>query len=108
MKQKTEEEKCSVLMFIIGEKGRETFNTWTWEKKLDDSNQPTDEDGITIKLLTEKFEGYCLPKKNLVIERRKLFTRNQQPEETLDGYIPKLRNLSSTCEFQDISDGLIL
>ena len=62
MKQKTEEEKCSVFMFIIGKKGRETFNTWTWEKKLDDSNQATDEDGIIIKLLMEKFEGYCLPK----------------------------------------------
>ena len=58
-------------------------------------------------LLMEKFEAYCLPKKNLVIERRKFFTRNQQPDETIDGYIKELRNLSSACEFQD-RDGLIL
>ena len=32
----------------------------------------------------EKFEAYCLPKKNLVIERRKFFTRNQQPEEAIE------------------------
>ena len=108
MKQKTEEEKYSVFLFIIGEKGREIFNTWTWEKKLDENNQPTDEDDITIKLLMEKFEAYCLPKKNLVIERRKFFTRNQQPDETIDGYITELRNLSSVCEFQNIRDGLIL
>ena len=56
----------------------------------------------------EKFEAYCLPKKNLVIERRKLFIGDQQPEETIDGYITELRNLSSTCEFQDTRDGLIL
>ena len=43
-----------------------------------------------------------------MIERRKFFTRNQQPDETIDGYITELRNLSSTCEFQDIRDGLIL
>ena len=55
MKQKTEEEKYSVLLFIIGEKGREIFNTWTCEKKLDENNQPTDEDDITFKLLMEKF-----------------------------------------------------
>ena len=97
-----------MFLSIIGEKGREIFNTWTWEKKLDENNQPTDEDDITIKLLMEKFEAYCLPKKNLVIERRKFFTRNQQPDETIDGYITELRNLSSTCEFQDIRDGLIL
>ena len=108
MKQKTEEEKYSVFQFIIGEKGREIFNTWTWAKKLDENNHPTDEDDITIKLLMEKFEAYCLPKNNLVIERRNFFPRNQQPEETIDGYITEVRNLSSTCEFQDICDGLIL
>ena len=102
MKKKTEEEKYSVFRFIIGEKGREIFNIWTWEKKLDENNQPTDEDDITIKLLMEKFEAYCLPKNNLVIERRNFFTRNQQSEETIDGCITELRNLSPTCEFQDI------
>ena len=108
VKQKTEEENYSVFLFIIGEKGREIFNTWTCEKKLDQNNQPTDENDITINLLMEKFEAYCLPKKNLVTERRKSFTRTQQPEKAIDGYIRELRNLSSTCEFQDIRDGLIL
>ena len=108
VKQKTEEENYSVFLFIIGEKGREIFNTWTYEKKLDQNNQPTDENDITINLLMEKFEAYCLPKKNLVTERRKSFTRTQQPEKAIDGYIRELRNLSSTCEFQNIRDGLIL
>ena len=55
MKQKIEE-KYSVFLFIIGGKGKEIFNTWAWEKKLHQNNQPTDEDNITIKLLMEKFE----------------------------------------------------
>ena len=103
-----EAEKYSVFLFLIGEKGREIFNTWPWEKKLDEGNQPTDEDDTKIKFLMDKFKAYCLPKNNLVIERRKFFTRNQQPEETMDGYVKELRNLSSTCEFQSIRDGPML
>ena len=40
------------------------------EKNLGEQNQPTDEDDITTKLLMEKFEAYCLPKKNSVIENK--------------------------------------
>ena len=40
------------------------------EKTLGEHNQRTDEDNITMKLLMEKFEVYCLPKKNLVIEKK--------------------------------------
>ena len=69
---------------------------------------PTDVDDITVKLLMEKFEEYCLPKKNLVIERRKFFTRKQRPDESIDAFITELKNLSSTCEFQDVRDGLIV
>ena len=29
-------------------KKREIFNTWSWEKKLDENNQPIDEDDITV------------------------------------------------------------
>ena len=105
---RTEEEKYSVFLFVIGDKGREIFNTWTWEKKRDADNIPTDVDDITVKLLMEKFEAYCLPKKNLVIERRKFFTRNQRPDESIDAFITELKNLSSTCEFQDVRDGLIV
>ena len=38
-----------------------------------------------------------------MIERRNFFTRNQQSEETIDDYITELKNLLSTCEFQDIT-----
>ena len=61
-----------------------------------------------MKALFQKFEDYCLPKKNLIAERRKFFTRNQQHDETIDTYITQLRNLSSTCKFGDVKEGLIL
>ena len=44
----------------------------------------------------------------MIVERRIFFTRNQQDDETIDVYIPQLRNLSSTCKFGDVKEGLIL
>ena len=68
----------------------------------------TEEDDITVKALSQKFEDYCLPKKNLIVKRRRLFTRNQQHDETIYAYITQLRNLSSTWKFGDVKEGLIL
>ena len=73
----------------------------------DKSGVETEENNITVKALFQKFEDYCLPKKNLIVERR-FFTRNQPHDETIDAYITQLRNFSSTCELGDAKDGLIL
>ena len=58
-----------------------------------------------VKTLFQKFEDYCLPRKNMIVERRRFFTRNRQHDETIDAYITQLRNLSSTCEFGDVKEG---
>ena len=63
---------------------------------------------MVLKALFQKFEDYCLSKKNLIVEGRRFFTRNQQHDETIDAYITQLRNLSSTCEFGNVKEGLIL
>ena len=107
MRTKTEEEKYSTFLFVIGDRGREIFNTWVWDKVEADGVE-TEEDDITIKALYERYEEYCIPKRNLVIERRRFFLRNQDTYETIDGYVTELRNLASTCEFETLNDGLIL
>ena len=60
-------------MFMLNRKVRDVFNTMTWEKKRNAEGNPTDEDDITVRQLFKDFEDYCLPKKNLVVERRKFF-----------------------------------
>ena len=57
---KSEEEKYSVFLFLIGEQGRDIFNTIEWDKKLDAQGSQTEEDGVTVKKLFEKFEEYCV------------------------------------------------
>ena len=78
-----------------------------WEKKVDAEGNETDEDNITVKELFKNFEEYCLPKKNLVVERRKFFWKNQHDDETFDQYMTELKNLASTCEFGELHDGLL-
>ena len=108
MSSKSEKEKYSMFLLCIGETGREIFSTFTWDKKRDADGNATDEDNITTDGVFEKFEGYCLPKKNLILERMKFFLRNQGPEEPFDIFLTEARNLASTCEFSTINNGMVL
>ena len=71
-----------MFLFLIGEQGRDIFNTMEWDKKVDAQGDQTEGDDITVKKLFKRFEDYCLPKKNLVVERRKFFWKNQHDDET--------------------------
>ena len=108
MRGKTGEEKYCVFLFLIGEQGRDIFNTTEWDKKADPLGNQTEEDNITVKKLFKRFEECCLPKKNLVVERRKFFWKNQHDDETFDQFMTELRNLASTCEFGDLHESLLL
>ena len=52
MSGKAEEEQSSIFLFVIGERGREIFNTFAWNKKIRDGAE-TEEDDITVKTLSE-------------------------------------------------------
>ena len=67
MRGKTEEEKYSVFLFLIGEQGRDIFNKIERGRKVDAQWNQTEEDDITVKKLFKTFEEYCLPKRNLVV-----------------------------------------
>ena len=108
MHGKSELERYSTFLYIIGERGREIFNNMEWQKKTNEEGIVTDEDDITVQGLFQKFETYCLPKKNLIIERRRFFMRNQQHDESIDAYLTQLRNLASTCDFETIKEGMLV
>ena len=107
MRGKTEEEKYSLFLFLIGEQRRDIFNTIQWDKKVDAQGNQTEEDDITMKKLFKRFEEYCLPN-NLVEERRKFFWKNQHDDKTFDQFMAELRNLASTCEFGDLHESSLL
>ena len=52
MSGKAEEEQSSIFLFVIGERGREIFNTFAQNKKIRDGVE-TEEDNITVKAISK-------------------------------------------------------
>ena len=67
---------------MAGQDALEVFNTFTWDSNGDDKK---------LEKVIEKFETYCMPRKNVTWERHIFNTRDQQPGETIDQYATDLR-----------------
>ncbi|XP_028158694.1 uncharacterized protein LOC114351613, partial [Ostrinia furnacalis] len=92
---KPDDVQVSILLHIIGEKCRDVYE------------QFGDERPKSVKVLLEKFDLFFLPKKNLMIERHRFFTRNQLENESVEQYVFELNKLAATCELKDLKDELI-
>ena len=55
----------------------------------------------------EYFENYCDPRKNTIYERYLFFSRGQESGESIDKYATVLRDMTDSCESQDLKDSLI-
>ena len=60
MKEKSKK-KIQCILFLIGEQGREIFNTMEWGKIEVADGNPTEKDNNTIDELFKKFDEYCEP-----------------------------------------------
>ena len=102
LKEKSEEEQISYLLIWSGDNGIELVSTWalsaTEKKKLD--------------TCWTGFENYLSPKSNFRISRYKLTTLKQEPGETVDSFVKKIRILVEECWFtnpdEHVYDALIL
>ena len=87
----------SFLLIWSGDEGRELASTWTLtadEKK---------------KLSTHwaKFEGYVAPRSNFRLARYKLPTIKQEPSETVDSILKKVRILVKECKYTNPDEHII-
>ena len=90
--------KASVFLHVVGEDALEVYNNFQFQ---DDANK------MELDKILEKFEDYCIPKRNVTFERHRFFTCVQKTGETVDQYVTDLRNRSKTCEFGELTDSLI-
>ena len=97
MTKSSEKEKCSAFLYVIGQAGRDIYNTMTLTEK---------ETG-KIDVLFTKFEAYCKPKQNVTIERYHFNTRAQGRGETIDQYVTELRLIAKNCKFGNLENELI-
>ena len=98
--RKSEAERVAIFMCMIGKGGQEVKNTFEFERAEDGTEI------VTTKILFEKFEAYCKPRWNLVVDRHRFLTRDQQPSESIDQFVTELRTLAASCEWGELKDDL--
>ena len=89
--------KTSIFLTCIGWKGREIYETFTFE--------PGDE--MKLAPVLHKFLEYCNPRKNITILCHMFFTFRQQEGESFHDIVTELKKLSSKYEFDNVQDSLI-
>eukprot|EP00112_Aurelia_sp_Birch-Aquarium-sp1_P025750 Seg874.6 transcript_id=Seg874.6/GoldUCD/mRNA.D3Y31 product="putative protein K02A2.6" protein_id=Seg874.6/GoldUCD/D3Y31 len=95
---KSDKVKASIFLTCIGKKGREIYNTFTFD---------SDGDNMKLDKIIQKFDSYCAPRKNLTFLRYTFLTYRQHDGESFDEFTTTLRKLSQDCEFGDLKDSLI-
>ena len=85
-----DKQKKALLLYQAGEATQEIFDTLP----------ETGEDYATAQ---EKLDAYFSPKKNIDYQIFQFRQAVQQPGETVDQFVTRLRKLAATCEFHDVS-----
>ena len=93
-----EQTKVMLFLYIIGNQGREIYETLSFERG------PSEQ---TLKDVIDAFEQHCNPKKNETVERYRFFTRVKEATEPLEKFVVDLKILATTCNFGTLQDSLI-
>eukprot|EP00112_Aurelia_sp_Birch-Aquarium-sp1_P017827 Seg4172.1 transcript_id=Seg4172.1/GoldUCD/mRNA.D3Y31 product="hypothetical protein" protein_id=Seg4172.1/GoldUCD/D3Y31 len=95
---KSDKVQTSILLTCIGQKGRDVYNTFTFE---------TADDKLKLKPVLEKFTEYCQPRKNITFLRYKFFSCRQKDGQLFDDFVTDLKKLSAECEFSELNYSLV-
>ena len=98
LSKKSKETQCAILLHAAGPEALEISETFTW-LATDDKED--------YKLLLQKFDNYCEPKRNVVYERYEFWSRNFREDEPFDSWVTFLRNKAKLCEFGEQELSLI-
>ena len=95
---KSDTVKSSIFLTCIGKKGREIYNTFTFEQEGE---------RMVLSKILEKFDAYCMPRKSLTFLRYNFLTYRQKEGETFDKFVTQLRKLSQDCDLGTLRNSLI-
>ena len=76
----------ALLLHLVGPETQEIFETFS-------------ETGDDLKTALTKLDSYFSPKKNIPFERHKFHEAKQEPEESIDAFVTRLRKLAEYCDF---------
>ena len=101
---KSDKLKTSLLLHIIGEEGISVYNTFQFTAAQEGQPDPK----TVLKTVLGKFDDYFDPKKNVTMERFLFNQCSQEPSETIDHYVTRLKQLSANCEYGTLRDSLLM
>lgn len=87
----------AILLNIVGEDDVELYNTFNLQEA--ERNK--------LDRVPQCFKEYCVPKKSIVYETFKFFTKMQQEGEKFESFLAEIKKLSQTCEFETMTDRMI-
>ena len=90
--------QAATFLHLVGSAAHEVSVTFMFD---------AEEDRKKLEKLKEKFEAYCVPKKNITMERHALLTRRQRAGEPFDDFITDLRSKARHCDLPASTDSLI-
>lgn len=95
---KPDKQKVALLLHCMGDQGIDVYNTFTYTENECKDN---------LQNVLSKFDTYCKPRKNIVYDRFKFFSRSQMNHESVDKYVTELKILAVPCEFGNELENLI-
>lgn len=90
--------KVALLLNQMGDQAIDIYNTFTFDTEADKHN---------FEKVINKFDEYCQPRKNIVFDRFRFFSRSQEVGESVDKYVTDLKKMANPCEFGDELSNLI-
>ena len=97
LKEKSEEEQISFLPIWSGDEGREQASMWTL----------TADEKKKLSTYWAKFEIYVAPRSNFRLARYKLRIMKQEPSETVDSFLKKVRILVKECKYTNPDERIV-
>ena len=97
LNEKPENVRIATLLSMIGNDALQVYNAFVWQQHEDH----------TILNILNKFEIYCRPKRNTSYERYIFLSRKQKKDENIDDFVIVLRNLSKSCNYENLTDSVI-
>ena len=98
---RTEEDKCSGFLYLIGQSGRDIFDGLKTSVPEGKDPEKKSQD------LFDLFKAYVSPRANKIYERYCFNKRSQEPGESIDHYVTELKICAKNCVYGDLEAELI-
>ena len=91
--------RVATLLSVVGDDAIRIYRTFQFADKGD---------ATKLDKVLEKFSNYCTPCKNVVFDRYEFLSRKKEPGESAAQYVASLRELSKSCEYEEMTPDTIV